>query len=573
MSAITLSLSQGGAPAGTQFSLHQLGSAAPRRFFRQVLYLRLNGDPAQMVFNPAMTTFNVRFSPETYNALNHPAPPLKGTLSKSGDHFVVQLNAPRRFNSLRVDPAPDAVRLHRLDGEALSEEPTLEFDYSKPYYIHYVMMGGGGPELALPASEAVVTDDEMLAGGAMIMVQPGASPGFVDQRFAVRLVSSGGSVIGTTPATGFSEINVRSYPTGPRVGVSLACQLDEAVFFWTQAGEHASVLDASLGPALAKALNAQLGRLTKVGQHDLALVIESDAECAFSIQASSIRLHQVLRTFSTGEPKHVMRFVSCGAQPANFVLPRAATVVNATVTAVESLRRDRPALALPDVNLGSGSATGLGTYIRPGQAAAQQVLLTEAINATGLSLIVQTLAGGTTLTVEVQGDWNGEPSGKVLALGKLSLPAVGRAVPQTLLFAQPVLLSSQPCWIVVRASAGAASWIAASGGSGLVVFSTENNGLMRKGELSGLAAAYTWLIRAGSSTGGADESTGLYLGAQSIAPTKSANGEKRFTLTAALTSYLAGLPADADIVTIPLEYTSPVSGLVTLKALEVEFEV
>lgn len=136
MSAVVLSTAPGGAALSAgAFNLHALGGQAPRRFFRQTFFLRVNVPPAEIAFSEA-ARLTLRFSPQTYNAINHAAAPLRAAISKAekdGAFFVVTLGAPRQFINVRLSGVtPARYRVFRMDGDAISAEPTLDYIYTAP---------------------------------------------------------------------------------------------------------------------------------------------------------------------------------------------------------------------------------------------------------------------------------------------------------------------------------------------------------------------------------------------------------------------------------------------------------
>ncbi len=573
---ITLTTTPGGSPAGTQFDLHDLGAAPPLRFFRKALYLRLNGDATKLTFNPALTTFKAQFQPQTYNALNQSNNALRGKITKLGNYYVIELNAPRSLSYVRVNNPPHYINAYRMDGDALSEEPTLEFAYGVPSNLvaSSGIAVGNVAVMKTMSLNSSISMEGISSGGvgidigidiaaiAMLKRAPLSAGQFVDQRFALRFLTNNAIV---QPAiNAITEVAVRSLPTGVRLGIAPANQLDQAVFFWTQAGESQSTVSANVGDQLADALNAHLSRFTTPGVIDIALVIESDAECGFSLQQVSLRPLNIVDTFASNEPKQVLRFESGREQTAFVTLPRAANVITAQVIAVESLRGDR----VNQSNSSTGSAAR-GAHIGAGRAAAQQIMPTEAISISGVGLLLNPLVSKTALSVELQEDWQGSPSGKVLASGTLMFSRTGSTALDVVYFAQPVILSTLPCWIVVRATAGQAVWIAQSG-SGLSVFDQANGTLSRHSSLDGLGAVYQWLTRSGANETSA---AGLRIGAQTLVGVVQEDQSKRYDLATALNVYLSTLPATPLLVDVPLVYTSDVTGLVTLNNLYIEYEV
>jgi len=585
MSAVVLSTAPGGAAlsAGT-FNLHALGGQAPRRFFRQTFYLRVNVPPAEIAF-AAAAKLTVRFVPQTYNAINHAAAPLRAGVSKAekdGAFFVVTLGAPRRFINVRLSGVtPARYRVFRMDGDALSSEPTLDRVYTAPPLPPALAVMSGGAGATTPASSSggaamiAVTHDMFIIGEVSVvtMGQP-----FVDQRFALRFVNASNAIL-SPAASAISELMVSSCPTGARIGLAAPEQLDQAIFFWQQPGESTTPITAALGPALVGALERHVrDRAGEAPPFDIALVVESDAECGFDLLEFAVRAHRVIRTFATGEAKQVLRFEPGGplAQSARAVVPRAAAIVRAEVTAVESLRDQRLAGDEGDDAGLSGESSALGAYLGPGRAAAQRFTPSAAITVSGLALAFSALEAATTLSADLQEDWQGIPSGRSLGGGEVTLTRIGEAVWAIVTLPKPVVLPTMPHWIIVRAGDGSGVWLAQPSEDTVGLFEQrgERTVWSPTSALDGLRARYRLLtVGAGSGDGaGIPSPAVLTVGGQTPASSPVDAGSRRFDFSVALSGLLTAAPAEATTIEVPLHYTSPAAGLVTLKDLHIEYE-
>lgn len=574
MSAVVLSAAPGGAAlsAGT-FNLHALGGQAPRRFFRQVFYLRVNVPPAEIAFDDA-AKLTVRFVPQTYNAINHPAAPLRATVSKAekdGAFFVVTLGAPRRFINVRLSGVtPARYRVFRMDGDALSSEPTLDRVYTAPPPPAPAATSSGGSNTMSAEMHNVVAVGEVLI---LTMEQP-----FIDHRFALRFVNTANAIL-SPAASAISELVVSSCPTGARIGLAVPGQLDRAMFFWQQPGESTTQIAAALGPALVEALERHVReRAGETLPLDIALVVESDAECQFDLLEFAARARRVIRTFATGEAKQVLRFEPGGplAQSALAIVPRAAAIVRAEVTAVESLRDQRLAGDEGDAAGLSEETSALGAYLGPGRAVAQRFTPAAAVTVTGLALAFSALRAATALRIDLQEDWQGIPSGRSLGGGDVTLTRIGEAVWASVTLPKPVLLSTMPHWIVVRASDGGGVWLAQPGEDTVGLFEQRGERAVWSpaSALDGLRARYRLLtIGAGSSgSAGVSSSAALTVDGQVLASWPVADGSRRFDFKAVLSDLLAAAPAEAATIEVPLRYTSPAAGLVTLRDLHIEYD-
>jgi hypothetical protein len=140
---------------------------------------------------------------------------------------------------------------------------------------------------------------------------------FTDRRFALAM----------TPALsppGVAELRVRSYPSGPRIGLAQPGAEDAAVFFWQSPGELGKAPGTAAngvvhgGAALAEALQRHIDAIGPPLPRtlDVALVIESDAPCAVDVTQLRVRYRFVTQTFR-GPALHVSDL----ATPATILQP------------------------------------------------------------------------------------------------------------------------------------------------------------------------------------------------------------------------------------------------------------
>lgn len=202
------------------------------------------------------TTLAATFGHLTYDALDPPDPALEAALGNGG---VVMLDGPRRIRRVSLTTNVN-VAVHRLDGDKPVEDSSVS------------------------ASSGDLLDE------------------FTDHRFAVK------------PAN-VEAIVVRSFPTGPRVGIA-ARNAADAAFFWRADGEigkpAASGDPAASPPAgagvvagggagLAKELQRLVDALPQPlpAQLELDLVFESDAPCRVHGVSFQIDYRVVTRAFGS----------------------------------------------------------------------------------------------------------------------------------------------------------------------------------------------------------------------------------------------------------------------------------
>jgi len=236
--------------------------APPERVYRLRVPFELptGGTGEAIEIDADETTLAATFAHLTYDTLDPPDAALEAGLDpQDDDMLVVLLDGPRRIRRVRLTSGAE-VALHRLDGDNPVGDPSVT--------------GTNG---------GVLTDD------------------FTDRRFAV------------SPAN-VEAIVVRSFPTGPRVGIA-ARGAAAATFFWRAEGEigkpgaagdpAASPLpDAGVvtdGAGLALELQRLVDALPQPlpAQVELDLVFESDAPCRVHGVSFQIDYRVVTQSFSS----------------------------------------------------------------------------------------------------------------------------------------------------------------------------------------------------------------------------------------------------------------------------------
>jgi hypothetical protein len=242
-------------------------------------------------------------------------------------------------------------------------------------------------------------------------------------------------------------------------------------------------------------------------------------------------------------------------------LPAGATVSKATIATDESLRGDRAT---------NGSENGAvarrrGVHVGGDGTSAVAVTIDDAVSATGIALPLLSLAAGTVVSLELQEDFQGSPSGKRLAGGTASLAAPGDAAWATVFF-DPVVLPSGPLWLVLRAAKGDAVWIGApdEGGSVRVVHTADGAAPIATA-LPGLRALYEVFSRSGDAA--ARPATSLSVGGVDVAATRD-GATATYDFTSALQAALA-----AGNGAVPLAFASAVAGTVTVHPPHIEYRL
>ena len=251
------------------------------------------------------------------------------------------------------------------------------------------------------------------------------------------------------------------------------------------------------------------------------------------------------------------------------MLPGSARVRSATLEVAESFRRDR---AQSEAGLAVATETltqKRSAYVGDEKWVGQEFTPPQSTSVSGLSLGIMALANETQLSMELQENWQGRPSGKKLAEGTLSIAQAGRSVWATGMLSEPVTLSSKPYWLLVKATRGHALWLAESDTTSMHVLerSTEEAVWKEASAVPGLRALFQLLSR----SGGAEEQPPIVVSAAGtpVEPVNSRNGTgnrsgvRIFDLADAINAYLAS-GSYTGIVAIPVALQARVLGIATV---------
>jgi hypothetical protein len=501
------------------------------------LYLRFAADDlaAGFVVDDRATVLAGAFSPLCYDALNPGQPLPAAQVSAPGGALLFQLDGPREIRSLAAGSC--SIELYRVDAGKIAALPTV-----------VTADGNVGP------------------------------PGFTDSAFGVVLKSDG---VAKSPlnAADVSKVNVRSYPTGPRIGVADAA-LQSVTFFFRANGEIGKSAPVSAGdlgkagPALAKALAAGLNAAWQAARGvpqplpqyiEVALVIQSDAPCNLEIKDLKIYYHRFLDSGA----KQFLRFAGdrVRTQQVPVVLPGKASVVAASIRAVESFQPQTVSGAGPEPATQPEIRSRRGMRVSDSDNRWAALLFTQpaATSADSFVLGVMALADGAELALEVRQDVGGNPSGSLLGAARIAVAEPGAARWVVAPLAKSVVITAEPHWLLVRASKGALVWLTEPGPGSAV-----RSGVWQDGQWNtlGVAQDVNALYRVASAAAPPPSAASpqpaapsqssaapwtLSLSAVPVTGVTDGSGTT-FDLTSVLNSYLQGLgpaapvSAEADLV-------------------------
>ena len=548
----------------------QKQSRPPIAFFRKVVPLafQLSSGYRAVTVDANSAALRGAFRSYEHDALSAGA----ATKTKQGNAVIIEMAAPRELRQIRMS-APQANRLleiYRLDGSVLSSKPTATAVFN-------------GNTAQLPAGEHI----------------------FKDTRFAVMVKSTlGEDAYVPLETQDVEEVRIGALPTGPRIGVGEPGADTASALFWQVPGEVSATSGISgavdAGPEMARAIETYLGdilkRLADAGASfpevlEAALFIESDAPCLLEVTDFRLTGRPVLAPrlalgTSGDDPKTrddlgengkvVLRYSGEEILSKDIAvsIPKNAAIAAATVRTAESFRAcamDTASDAKTLLEELSGKTTGI--YLETDKWAAVRATPTALPTLSGLLLGMMSVTAAANLLVELQEDWNGMPSGKVIANGIIDLRGASRRYWPGIRFPNPVV-SLQPLWILVTATTGNAVWLADPGDAPVSI--------LRKRSINSTyqiihqidACRPVHIFTSASVKSVATSTLTLSIGKRNAPVNRQSDERKTFDIAAAVEGYLADHQSDdGEEIPVPLTFTSGMTGLVTVYPPEIVYDL
>ncbi|MCD6224410.1 MAG: hypothetical protein J7K32_02615, partial [Deltaproteobacteria bacterium] len=392
-------LTQGGtATSETGWNIEQKTGEHPIIFYRKIFYLRflLNNNPDKIVINKESTELQVAFAPLEYNSA---APGAEADITPYADSFIVDLKtAPGYPSKININNANvSQVEIYRVDGNRLMSDPTLTIN-----------------------NNTTISEE------------------FVAARFAIKANKSNGDQIQFTKDE-IQAINIISYPTGPRIGLADPAKPEGAIFFRQEPGlikpaDISSTFSLNASTAFAEALQGYLNRYFEENnpvdqQHiDIALIVESDAQCSFSLSRFAVYYSPVLIGFRLPDDqksdKIVLRFARDKIESHNINIKVPLDFTEAEISLEPSFGNNPPLLTEKNFPVNE-NALNQGVYINNINWAALPVQPEKAGILQGIYLYLLPLNIKTEIIIELQEDWQGEPSGKILQTCQTTMGQTG----------------------------------------------------------------------------------------------------------------------------------------------------
>ncbi len=524
MSAASISSTPGGAaiPPAQDWLVNNPSAHG----FQTVFYLTFEVDEGSdgVLIDESACRLTAIFSPLTYNALfAAPIPAATLRASKDNNAVIATLDGPREIVDVQLQPS-GTVELHRADGLVQADKAA-------------------------------------------------DSTAFTDVNFAI--VRQGGSIA----VNQVKAIRARATPGNVRMGIA-GPQLASPAMFWPTPDAVGKLsVDASV--PFAKALQAYVlaswSQALKASEQNpatpmpqqivAALIIQSDGPCQAKLSHFAVAYHKALTSFASHiTEKQVLRYAGkrVERQSVSIQLPAGATVASGSIRVQESFH---PGGASDSQDLLSGgNITGnAGVRINASEleSAGQRLVLSAALALPGIALGLMAVLPATEISLQVQTDWQGLPSGKALASCAATLQEAGRMQWAILSFKDPVTLSTGPYWILVSATKGDAVWLVQPGDNAPGLLQFEAGEWTQATRLQGYTALYRLLPPPAAASQMAGQSAPpavqLLIGTQQVNGASQSDGSRLFDIASATNAFLAALHAGKTPLTqveIQLEFAS-----------------
>jgi hypothetical protein len=356
--------------------------------FRAVYHAAIDiDDRCESIHLTAASALVVRLEPATL-VLSKPNPSWIETWHDAATHSTVRLKYPGAITAFDSG-AYSRVAIHRLDRDAVAEEPTLEVDTGVMLTEPFV-----GPDFRAELS------------------QPKAPPHGTPQL----------------------SLRVHGRPTSPRLRL-LHGDTEEVLWQWLAPGEHAATTFDATGAALQSALRGALGRALDItraltrgpdgknaatARIPLQLLIENDAPCRITFENALLQCELEAELLGNpaplafdGQTRRSLR-VSLPTKPAN---PVALHLRTSGVPRAERHQPEPPTLP--------ASAGSDGIALTPGASLAVPWRPERPHWLLGFAVGWYAFAERTELAIALYPDIAGQPAARALAGGEVELTATG----------------------------------------------------------------------------------------------------------------------------------------------------
>ncbi|MCP4115985.1 MAG: hypothetical protein GY737_11370 [Desulfobacteraceae bacterium] len=558
------------ADTDTTWEITSAVETPPVVVYRHVVNLEFStgGYADSINVDPESSSLAGAFTPQGYDALDNAGPIQASKGNGPGGTVIVSFDAPRRIKKIEMDAIANAdapvseltMELYRMDGESIADQATY-----------------------------TVSNNEEIVD-------------FISAKFAIKAFDDSQAHV-SIETNHLLAVIVQSNPTGPRMGIAPPAQAGEnneiVEYFWNVPGEitdPADTVPADKNPAeeLAKALirylNDQFNTVFRQAKENeqppsipgtigIDLVFESDAPCNFDATRFTIS-YSLIRQRSSfpyqgvlPKEKTIARFSGNALKTEEVIiqLPKNAEVLSARLKTEASIGGE-PSYVVGNALEPLTSSLRTGISITADRWIAQPVTPDKAVSINGLALGIMNLAKETELLVQLQEDWNGQPSGRKLAEARIHSTILGERTWIRISLRDSIPLATQPCWILLKSAQKTALWFTRTGDFEPVQVlqaAQEKAPLTKITAIKGVEAYYAFFS---ASTHGREHQAPfeLSMDTTAIPAATMENDTISFELKDPLNNKLSQEHGGA-LAGIPFHLSSPFPGMVTIYPPRIEY--
>ncbi|MCG8673358.1 MAG: hypothetical protein MI867_28470 [Pseudomonadales bacterium] len=426
-------------------------------------------------------------------------------VSEEDDTLVkVRLTHPWRLTKVKTYDAR-GVDILRLDGEALSSEPTVKANANTTIGVEFIGQDFALRKLPVYPYSELTTDSQV-----QTLVQKGAQADKGYKPMAMTMAPEAGETIESIesmleedfavedlgvesiPAHGIKWLQLKSYPTGPRITIGAVNQsVDEDTTFtnlWNEPGEHINTpvqLQANSAESIISQIQTSLSRYIEQAKESgeslgseifVPITIESDTPAKFKFTQFEINYSLLKKQWDHWNQeeleagKQTISFTGNGMETHSLALnlPLTAQVEKAVVHVGTDVSESSGFSASSlDTNLNQAK----GIQLPQGAKVAKLLDLPQPRQANKVAIAVMLLTDAMNLKVQLLEDVNGKPQGAVLAEADILLEQVFGRQWVFVSLNQSVLLDSKVYWLSLSCMEGDALWLA-NDGNGKAILET-----------------------------------------------------------------------------------------------------
>ena len=531
--------------------------SATGRFARRFTFALATGGLADGFQWQDDTALTLSFPTYDYDALAS-SPPEGVTLADSGSTDVkVTFPAARTLQRVKIAGAlaTDSIEARRVDGDVITEDSFTDAEH-----------GAAGAELAAVDRQLVLHSDAR-----------------------------------SLRTTNIQNVFVRSVAANIRIGVVLPNLSPEVFYLGPDAG---SVLTSpptasNVGPALATLLQGACDRLTDSLEGatlpplvPMTLVIESDTPTRATIAGFVLRYRLRRERFDDQAPKRVLEFSGQELVTRSMTVdvPRGAELWSATLRMMGPFHEQAGGDPGDEGETGDQPVAGvqasdLGVAVAAGESAATRTQLSQAALLQGATVDLVAVADGSSGTVRLHRDENGQP-GEALCEGTLAPLRAGARGLVRADFSNPAVVGAGPVWVVMQCERGSLVWLTAvpsetTAGIQVLRRAAGDAVWTAVGAAADRGGVVSFVTPSGAPdiSGGADQAfhgVRLRLGGvriRGVLPLPGSAGDKEthFSIATALTPIVQSAPAGT-LVPVALSLVSSERGRVTVYPPAFEFD-